>query len=502
VSADETGATPPGADPARHARHARRSRVLLLVLTLALLVAVVAAAAVFRWRPVGSSAGKGAAAAGDAGATPGTIDHYTCSMHPSVNQKTPGKCPICGMDLVPVTKEQQAQRIVTIDDSRRQLIGVKTSPVVEAPMRATFQALGRVAYDESSLRDVNLEVRGWITHLLVNETGKRVARGQTLFTMYSPELYAAQQDFLVATRGATATATAASDAGAAARSALGSASRRRLRLLGMTDAQIDEVARRGAPMESTPVASPASGFVIEKNVVEGASVEPGTRLYRIAALDEIWIEADVYEADLARVRAGDPATVTLDYLPGRRFDAKVAYVYPYLDPGTRAGRVRVEVANEGHDLKPGMYARVNLASDLGRKVQVPVAAVVYTGPRRLAFVDLGGGRFEPQEIHVGAEADGMFEVLSGLRPGDVVATSGVFLIAAEARIRAASTDWSGTDAADASDAADAGAPAPARPSSAPAPSGYVCPMHREVRSPTPATCPKCGMELEPQGGTR
>jgi membrane fusion protein, copper/silver efflux system len=165
------------------------------------------------------------------------------------------------------------------------------------------------------------------------------------------------------------------------------------------------------------------------------------RLYRIAALAKVWIEAQVYEADLADVRPGQAAAVTLDYLPGRTYEAKVAYVYPYIDPQTRTGQVRLELANKDLALRPGMYASVTLGANLGPRVQVPSAAVVYTGPRRLVFVDEGHGRFRPQEISVGASSSGMYEVLSGLNPGDQVATSGVFLIAAEARIRTASKYW-------------------------------------------------------------
>ena len=350
---------------------------------------------------LGAGGGPGGTVAPAASAASGEIEHYTCSMHPSVHQNGPGKCPICGMDLIPVTKAQQEQGVVTIDEARRQLIGVRTAPVVLAPMRSSFRAVGHVTYDESALTDVNLRVRGWITTLQVDRTGQRVARGQTLFTLYSPELYNAQQDFLLATNGA---AGSASPDGGSRVEGLGRAARQRLRLLGM-------------------------------------SVEPGARLYRIAALGKVWIEADVYEADLANVRVGQRADVTLDYLPGRSYEAKIAYVYPYVDPKARTGRVRIEIGNKDLDLRPGMYASVELGADTGKRVQVPSAAVVYTGPRRLVFIDLGEGRFKPQEIQVGTEANGMYEVLAGLQPGDLVATSGVFLIAAEARISTAAKYW-------------------------------------------------------------
>jgi membrane fusion protein, copper/silver efflux system len=474
-----------------------------------------------------------------AGGEPGDSDgihHYTCAMHPSVKQQTAGKCPICGMDLTPVTNVQQEQGVVMVDEARRQLIGVRIEPVIEAPMQRTIRAVGRVTYDESALADVSLKVRGWVTELFVNQTGQHIRRGQPLFRVYSPELYSAEQDFLLATRRGAGNGSSPA-ASSNETQALQRAGRLRLNLLGVTDAQIDELAQRGVPSKSIEFSSPATGFVIEKDVVQGAAVEAGMRLYRIAALDEVWIEADVYESDLLAVRVGQPASVSLDYLPGRTYSAKVAYIYPALDPMARTARVRLVLGNEKRELRPGMYASVSLVSDMGRRVQVPASAVVYTGPRRLVFVDVEEGRFRPQEVRLGTEANGMFEVLSGLAPGERVATSGVFLIAAEARITTAARYW---DKADdpvgmppatvpdptPSEGASSPRPRPVEPASAsPAPAPlhspsapraqprtaveeraskpsspdpvFTCPMHPEVRRRAPGKCPKCGMTLEP-----
>lgn len=448
---------------------------------------------------------------------PEAVDHYTCSMHPSVKQQTPGKCPICGMDLIAVTKAQQEQGVVLIDEGRRQLIGVRTGTVIEGPMQRSFRAVGHVTYDESAMTDVTLKVGGFITKLFVSRTGQHVSKGQPLFSLYSPDLYSAEQDFLLAYQGApTSTATSG---GATRLEMLSKASRQRLHLLGMSDAQIDGVAKKGVPSESITIPSPASGFVIEKDVVEGASVEAGMRLYRIAALSKVWVEAEVYEADLSHVRVGQRAAVSLDYLPGKSYDAKVSYIYPYLNPEARTGRVRVELANKELELRPGMYASVSLSSDLAPRVQVPAAAVVYTGPRRLVFIDQGEGRFRPQEVQVGTEANGMYEVLSGLAAGDRVATSGVFLIAAEARISTAAKYWdkapedSDTQATAVPPSAPSAplpkppemkqpAPTPRAAASKPTPDAtvYTCPMHPEVRQSTPGKCPKCGMDLVPATG--
>jgi membrane fusion protein, copper/silver efflux system len=351
---------------------------------------------------------------------------------------------------------------VLIDEARRQLIGVKTGKVIEAPLSRRTRAVGHVAYDESTLTDVTLKVSGFITKLVANKTGQRVTAGQTLFLLYSPELYNAEQDFLLSIHAGVATP---GDGGASHQDAFNRAARQRLHLLGLSEGQIAALEKQGAPSENIAIPSPASGFVIEKDVVEGAAVDAGVRLFRIAAMSKVWVEAELYEADLAQVRVGQDATITLDYLPGRAYEAKVAYVYPYVDPTARTGRIRVELANKQLELRPGMYASLELEARSEARLQVPAAAVVYTGPRRLVFVDLGEGRFRPQEVRVGGEANGMYEVLSGLSAGDSVAISGIFLIAAEARISTAAKYWD--KAPDEAAPAAGAAPEPVTPSGGP-----------------------------------
>jgi Cu(I)/Ag(I) efflux system membrane fusion protein len=365
------------------------------------------------------------------------IDHYTCPMHPSVHSPKPGACPICGMQLVPVARAPHDDGVIQIDSTRLQRIGVRTGPVILAPMRLALRAVGRLAYDESSQVDVSLKVHGWIDKLLVDQTGQRVHKGQALFTVYSPELQNAQQDLLLALHAAPLAVGAPERV-----TALAGAARQRLRLLDVSDAQIDAIVKSGEPQAHLTFNAPASGIVLEKNVVAGAAVEPGARLFRIASLDRVWVEADVYEADLPRVHVGQPATVSLDMPGARSYEASVAYIYPALDPQTRTARVRLELRNKDLELHPGTYATVELTAELGPRLQVPTSAVVYTGPRRLVFRDLGQGKFAAQEVQLGSEAGDMYEVLSGLHEGDLVATSGVFLIAAEARIRTAAEYWS------------------------------------------------------------
>lgn len=357
------------------------------------------------------------------------VSHYTCSMHPSVRRESPGQCPICSMDLSPVTFDEEESGVIRIDEARRGQVGIRTGKVGRAPMTRAIRAVGRIAYDERRLEDVSLKLGGWITKLHVEETGQHVKKGQVLFTLYSPELHAAQQEYLLAGTGDRA-------------GYLVRAAERKLQLWGMSRAQIDALAKRGEPSENVPFHAPASGYVIEKDVVEGAAIEAGQRLFRIAALDQVWVEADVYEADLASIDKGQRATVTLSYLPGKTFEGKVAYVYPYLDPAARTGKIRIELKNPALELKPDMYATVALEKDLGLRLQVPIDAVVYTGPRRLVFVDIGEGRLRPQEVKLGVRSEDAVEVVDGLREGEVVVTSGNFLVAAESRIRSAAKIWS------------------------------------------------------------
>lgn len=372
----------------------------------------------------------GAATGGD------HLSHYTCSMHPSVRKQGPGTCPICNMDLVPVTREQAASGEVVIAPEQQQLIGVRSSRVERRPAESEVRATGRVAFDETRFEDVTVKYGGYIGRLHVEETGQPVRKGQTLFTLYSPELYAAQQEYLIAVRSQRAAqGTSAPDRA----DYLVQAARQKLRLWDFSESQVRALASQGAPAREVAVPSPASGYVVEKDVVEGAAVQPGMRLFRIAALDRVWVEAEVYESELPRVRIGQRATVTLPYLPGPELHGRVRLILPALNPESRTGRVRIEISNRsgagGPMLRPDMYADVVLQSQEREALMVPESAVLYTGPRRLVFLDLGEGRFRPKEVQLGARSGDFYEVLSGLQEGDQVVTSGNFLVDAEARLR-------------------------------------------------------------------
>ncbi len=362
------------------------------------------------------------------------IAYYTCPMHPSVKQDGPGQCPLCGMDLTPITKAQLASGQLLIDESRRREIGLRTTRVTKGTFSTELRTVGRVTFDEARLYDVNLKLSGWIDRLHVDETGEEVNKGQVLFTLYSPDLYAAQVELISAQRAIDAAGDGIS------KSLIASASKK-LALWDVSAAQIEQLRKEKVARRAMPILSPARGHVIEKNVVNGSHVEVGQTVYRIADLRRVWIEADVYEKDLPRVHVGQKARVTLSYLPGRVFEGAVTFVAPVLDESTRTGRVRLELDNDELALKPNMFTEVTLLVDGEEALQIPREAVLYTGRRRLVFIDLGEGRLRPQEVTIGRETNEAVEVLSGLSEGDVVVTSGNFLLAAESRIKNAADFW-------------------------------------------------------------
>ena len=325
-----------------------------------------------------------------------------------------------------------------IPSGRLQRIGVKTAPAEKKILTTTVRAVGRVVADETTLEDVSLKVRGWVGSVVVDAVGDPVKRGEVLFTVYSPELYAGQEEYLQALRSQErARETTAPDRA----DYLVRAARNRLRLWDIAAPDLERLTQSGEPLEYLPIRAPVSGYVIEKNLVQGSAFEPGQRLYRIAPLSRVWIEAEVYEYELPLVREGQTATVTLPYMPERSFEATVAYIYPVLDPKTRTARLRLELPNADLALRPEMYANVRVYSDRGERLVVPQAAVLYAGERSFVFRALGDGRFRPQRVEVGLRSGEEVEILAGLEAGDAIVTSATFLIASESRLRAALEQW-------------------------------------------------------------
>ena len=333
---------------------------------------------------------------------------------------------------------ESAPGTINIDAARRQEIGIRTAPVQVRTLSATVRAVGRVAYDETRQAEVTLKFSGYVRDLRVDFTERPVRAGEVLFTAYSPELWSAQQEYIEALRVAGDSSLAVHGP---PETELALAARRRLELWDITPGEIQQIAREGKPREAIPIVAPASGVVTEKNVYRGSAFTPGQVLYKIAPLDPAWVLASVYQVDLPLLKVGMLATLANPYLDERSRHGRVSFISPALQAETRTGQVRVEVPNPRGDLKPGMFVNVELAVALGKRLAVPESAVLPTGDRRVVFVDLGNGRLEPRDVQLGARAGDYFEVLSGLKPGEVVVTSGNFLVAAESKLKSATQKW-------------------------------------------------------------
>ena len=358
--------------------------------------------------------------------------YWVDPMHPAYKSNKPGIAPDCGMELVPVyegeTQPPSAVRgyaDVRLTPERRQLIGVQTGLVAMRDLGSSVRTVGRIAVDETRLYKVTTKFDGYIEKLYVNVTGQPVRKGQPLFSVYSPDLLASQQEYLLALRAAKESPS------------LVAAARQRLLLWDMTPAAIDELERSGTARKSVVIASPASGVVLNKTAVEGAKVGAGEPQFDIANLDRVWAQADVYESELPFVHVGAPASMTLSYAPGRTWSGKVTFVAPTVDPMTRTVKVRVEFDNRDGALKPDMFGDVTIEQPARNVVVVPDSAVLQSGTRAVVFVVKPDGTFEPREVRVGTHAGGFYEVRSGLTAGARVATQANFLIDSESRLKAA-----------------------------------------------------------------
>jgi len=372
-------------------------------------------------------------ASGDAGGVAARSEPKANEVDKDGNVIAPGRAE--GPSSVPATPHPAA---FTIDPARLRQLGIASEPATRTELASTIRATGRVTWDETALHDVTVRVDGFIGEVEADSLGAPVAKGSVLFTLYAPELYAAQRELLEASRAQGAAArTTAPDRGRALRDAAA----RRLALWGVEPGDVAAIARAGAPREYLPIRAPIGGYVVEKEIVAGSAVEAGQRVYRIAPLDRVWIEAEVYEAEIAELAVGTPARVELPYLPGRRFEAKVAYVYPSLQADRRTARVRLTLANPDQVLRPDMYASVSIERPRGARLTVPDTAVLRAGEKSFVFLDRGEGRLEPRKVEVGRTDGGRVEILSGIEEGQLVVTSGTFLVSGESRLRAALESW-------------------------------------------------------------
>jgi Cu(I)/Ag(I) efflux system membrane fusion protein len=330
-----------------------------------------------------------------------------------------------------------AQAYAMVAPLKQQLIGVKTLVVEKRPMETVVRAVGRVDYDEQRIARVNLRISGWVEELFVDYTGQVVGKGQPLLTLYSPDLVASQDEYLLALRARDKVKDSPLPDVRQQADQLVEAAHDRLRLWTLTDDQINELARRGKAHTYVTIYSPIRGYVIDKKVLKGMFVEPQTALYTIADLSTVWINAEIYEYEVPFVQRGQSATVTFGSYPGERFHGRVSYIYPYLNKDARTVKIRLALPNPDIRIKPDMYGDVLVTVDRGSKVAIPEEAVLDSGTRTLVFVVRGEGLFEPRAVTLGPKVGSYYEVREGVTEGDRVVTSGNFLIDSESKLMAA-----------------------------------------------------------------
>ncbi len=568
----KTAVTPRGrqqagfARPAAHYCRSGRASVTVLIAVVALAGGAVGGYGLSkRFGSGGATASTpGATSSDDATSTDGD-QWYTCGMHPNVLQKGPGDCPICqmkltprktesdedgeagdsmerkvlywrapmdpnyiserpgtspmGMDLVPVyadAEQSGSAHTIRIDPVTIQNMGIRTTVVKRGPLVKTIRTVGRVDYDEQLVTFIDTKFNGWIETLYADETGRHIEKGERLFDVYSPELYAAQEEYLAAVRNlplleASSFAPAREEAVKLVEAAV-----TKLRYLDVSDEQIETLRETGKVEKTLTIHSPARGIVTEKMALEGMYVKPGMRLFTIADLSRVWVYVDIYEYQLPWIRSGQPATMTLPYVPGREFVGKIVYIYPYLEERTRVIKVRLEFENPDLELKPGMYANIRLESELQRDaILVPRESYIDSGTRQVIFVVRGMGKFTPRDIQGGVEAeDGMVEVLYGLDEGEVVVTSGQFMLDAESKLKEAVAKMMEAERAMTTKRSPASSMKMAKVGDQGSTSGqktdakYACPMdaHPDETDPAnqgpyfstePGKCPRCGMKVKP-----
>lgn len=464
---------------------------------------------------------------------------YTCGMHPQVIQNKPGNCPICGMkltrirkqagpgagakerkvkyykstmlpgevrqtpgkdsmgmDMVPVYENEAADEssAITIDPVTIQNMSIRTSEVVRGPLRRTIRTVAIIDYNEPSLVDVTTKFKGWIEKLYVDATGQQVHRGEPLFEIYSPELYSAEVEYLIALNSPTNTLREGAG--------LKFSSLTKLKYFDISDEQIAELEKTRQPRKTLRILSPSDGFVVEKMAVEGQMVEPGMKIYRLADLSLVWVYAQIYEQDLVYIKLGQEAVMKLSYLPGRQFRGRVTYIYPNVDEKTRTARVRMEFHNPGFFLKPGMFASVAITSELEPSVLLaPDSAILRSGEKNTVFVALEGGRFDPRTVTLGPQAENdQYQVISGLNEGEKVVTSGQFMLDSESQLREAIQKMIepgkvAPPTVHEPHQEHAVLTTPAEPEKP----VYICPMseHISIDYDHPGKCPICGMTLVP-----
>ena len=370
------------------------------------------------------------------------ILYWYDAMSPERHYDKPGKAPD-GMDLVPMYAETSGAMsdmppgTVMISPTKQQLIGVRTDTVKRESVNRTIRAVAQVQIDETKIARIHVKIPGWVDQIYVDFVGKLVRKGQPLFSFYSPDLVSTQQEYLIALRAQKDLGTSPFPEVSKGSETLLQATRERLRLWDISDDQLKKLDETGQVSRDITMYSPVDGFVTKREVYEKMYLQLETELYELVDLSTVWVNAEIYEFEVPYVKVDQPVTMSLSYFPGRTYTGKVAYIYPTVDPTTRTVKVRLEFSNPDFDLKPDMFAEAQLNISYGTQIFVPQEALLDAGTEQIVFVALGDGYFEPRKVQLGARLDGRIIVLSGVKPGERIVTSGNFLIDSESRLKSA-----------------------------------------------------------------
>ena len=405
------------------------------------------------------------------------VDYYTCTMHPSVHSKDPGKCPICSMDLVPVLKKGETKgkgnsegmtdngsssmgsmtmpspnqesgksTEFTVPVERQQQIGVTYATVTKRPIQLSIRSVGMLEPDTSKMFDYVARVDGYVEELKVSSPGQQVSQGQPLITIYSPDLRSTEQELvnILNDRDRSGTGRASNDQ-------LIEATKRRLKLWNVSDQEIAELEKNRKPSDQLMLRSPFDGVVNEVIGRPGMNVKMGDKLVSVLDLSNLWVWAEFYENEVGLLKQGQRIDVSLPAFPNQTFQGQIAVINPVIDAAKRTARVRIDIPNPRGQLRPGMYANVEVKIDDGEGLTIPVQAALPTGERMLVFLDRGQGKLLPRYVKVGRsfttfdgqEQGNYYQVLNGVQEGDRIVASANFLIDAESQVQGALKDWQG-----------------------------------------------------------
>lgn len=387
---------------------------------------------------------------------------YYCPMHKEYVSDKPGNCPICSMKLVKkegsdegamnkMMQENQVHRseapqttstgsaaagAVFISPERQQMLGVRSVAAEYKTISRELRTVGKIAYDETRITHIHTKFNGWIERVFIDFVGEPVRKGQRLFTIYSPELVSTQEEYLLALRSREKLGASSFDWISKGSNTLADSAKERLKLWGVSEAEIEELTRTGKARRTIPVYSPVNGIVTQRAAYHhGTYITPEMEIYTLVDISTVWLVADIYEKDLPFVKIGQKLTIEFPYGNGKTIDSRIEFFYPYLDPATRTGQVRIQLKNPGNKFKPDQFVNVFIKTEEQKNLVVPSDAVLNTGEKQYVFIDLGDGYFDPRQVRIGVQTVDGTSIEEGLKEGERVVTAANFLLDSEARLR-------------------------------------------------------------------